>query len=313
MWMLEDKSMSKMKILGTVVTVSVILLVGCGGCQNQAEDQPKEQLVPPANIIVLLDLSDRVSVKKIGTQAEAQAKADIETCEKIVDAFDEIISESQGKYTASKSRLRFLIPDQIGFPIESEIKEKLKEFGKTPIGSVKKFDDTKKDFLKEIGDLYKQVLPATRAKFTGSDIWSWFKDDAKRYIDLKYRNYIICLSDGYLDFDTHIQDARPEGTYIKICDEIRKLYEIEKRVPDESILKSPSGVNFSKFKYPVKFLMIGIKDRTSGGSFYDKDILKVCWEKDFLKGMSIVPVDFIPSDVSKEFIKNFMTMNETQP
>ena len=289
--------MKKIKVLGTVVTVLAILIVGCGGSKKEKEK------VYPANIIVLLDLSDRVSVEKYGEHAREQVNDDKDNCQTIIRTFDDIVRKEA--YSNSKSKLRFFVPDQQGFPIDSERKKGLRAFGESPIGNFSKFDDLEIGVTKTIDRLYAEVLTTPDANFTGADIWSWFKDEAKRYLNPEFRNYIICLSDGYLDFDEDIQGRREKGTYIIIDDKLRESDDWEKKVRGEYKLRQPYKVDFGQYKVPVKFLMLGIKDRTPEGSLRDRDILKAYWEP-WLESMGIEPVGFYSSDVEKEEIAAFL-------
>lgn len=289
--------MKKIRIIGTVFTALAILIVGCGGSKK------KNEKVYPANIIVLLDLSDRVSVEKYGEHAREQVNDDKDNCQTIIRVFDDIVRKEA--YSNSKSRLRFFVPYQQDFPIDSERKKRLRAFGESPIGNVSKFDDLEVGVTNTINRLYAEVLTTPDDNFTGADIWGWFKDEAERYLKPEFRNYIICLSDGYLDFDEDIQSRREKGTFIIIDCELRESDDWEKKVRGEYKLLQPPGVDFSKYPVPVKFLMLGIKDRTPEGSLRDRDILKAYWEP-WLESMGIEPVGFYSSDVEKEEIAAFL-------
>lgn len=286
--------MKKIRIIGTVVTVLSILIVGCGGSKKENEK------VYPANIIVLLDLSDRVSVEKYKELAREQVNDDKDNWQTIIRVFDDIVRKES--YSNSKSKLRFFVPDQQGFPIDSGRKKRLRAFGESPIGNFSKFDDLEIGITNTIDRLYAEVLTTPDDNFTGADIWGWFKDEAGRYLKPEFRNYIICLSDGYLDFDEDIQAHREKGTFIIINDKLRESDDWEKKVRGEYKLLSPLKERFS---FPVKFLMLGIKDRTSEGSLRDRDILKAYWEP-WLESMGIEPVGFYSSDVEKEEIAAFL-------
>ena len=153
--------------------------------------------------------------------------------------------------------------------------------------------------------MYAEVLTTPDVNFTGADIWSWFRDEAKRYLKPEFRNYIICLSDGYLDFDEDIQDDRDKGTFIIIDCELRESDDWEKKVRGEYKLLQPPEMDFSQYPVPVKFLMLGIKDRTPEGSLRDRDILKAYW-KPWLESMGIEPIGFYSSDVEKGEIAAFL-------
>ena len=294
--------MKKTKILETVVTVLSILIAGCGGCNNE------KVVVKPANIIVLLDLSDRVSVEKYEEReykerVKEQVNDDKDNCRTIIEVFNDIVRKEP--YSNSKSKLQFFVPEQQGFPIDSELKRELRVFEEIPIRNFSRFGNLQGEVTKTIDQLYGQVLTTPDANFTGADIWSWFKYEAKRYLDPKSRNYIICLSDGYLDFDKEIQDKRKKGTFIVINEELRESDDWENKVRNEYKLLTPSEADFSLYEVPVKFLMLGIKDRIQDGSLRDRDILNAYWIP-WLASMGIESSGLHPSDFGKGEIASFL-------
>ena len=287
--------MKKTKMFTTLIPILIILAGLYSGCENEKEY--------PLNIIILLDTSDRVSELKYPNIALDQVLSDIRVCETIMSAFKDIVRTE--RFSASESKLRFFVPDQQGIPISFEIKTKLLELGKVPIGSFRNFEDSQKNVTTSIRKMYTTISDKPTEQFTGSDIWSWFAYDAKRYILPQYQNYIICLSDGYLDFNEDIQKNRKKGTYTVFNDEIRTSDTWRDKVNNEYKLLTPEGVNFSSYKYPSQFLMIGIKDRVPDGSMRDREIIKAYWIP-WLNSMGITPFDFVPSDISREEIKAFL-------
>ena len=300
--------MKKIKALGTLIIILAVLIPGCGLLKSCNERNKK---VPPANIIVLLDLSDRVSNEKYEDSAKEQVKDDQKNYKAIIEVFRDIVRKEP--YSRSQSKLRFFVPDQQGFPIDSVRKEKLRGFGVSPIKNTENFKNLKNEITATIDGLYIDVPTMPQEKFTGADIWTWFKDEANRYVDPESRNYIICFSDGYLDFNEEIQGTRekpgtrPKGTYMLIDDTLRQSDNWEEAVRNDEYKLIPApGVNFSEYEIPVQFMLIGIKNRSPGGLLYEIDILKLSW-KLWLKSMGIVPHDFFyPSDVGKEEIEAFL-------
>ena len=298
--------MKKIKVLGTLILILAVLIPGCTGCQgcNKVDDNG-----PPKNIIVLLDLSDRVSKEKYKDLANEQMNEDINNCQTIIDVYKSIVKDEVFRY--SQSTLQFFIPDQQGFKIKSTDNKILQTFGEGPIGSADKFQNLEKTIIATINELYREVLTMPQDNFTGADIWMWFKDEAKRHLDPESENYIICLSDGYLEFNEDIQGTRKEpgsrkkGTYMLIDDTLRQSDNWEEEIRNKHKLLKPSGVDFSKYKIPVQFMLIGIKDRTSERPLHEKDILKLYWEL-WLESMGIAIPKFYPSDVTKKEIATFL-------
>ena len=296
--------MKKIKVIETLIVIFAVLIPGCLGFQGC---QKQDDIEPPVNIIVLLDLSDRVSEKKYGNLANEQMDEDINNCQTIIDVYKTIVKDEV--FSRSRSTLQFFIPDQQGFPIDSRYKKILRNFGESPIVSANRFRDLEKTIIATINELYREVLPAPRDKFTGADIWIWFKDEAKRYLDPESENYIICLSDGYLDFNKEIQGTREnpgprkKGTYMRIDDALRYSDNWEEKIRKED--KLLSEVNFREYKIPVQFIIFGFKNRSPKRILHEKDILELHWNL-WLESMGIVPHPLYPSDVTKEEIATFL-------
>ena len=277
----------------TMIVISIILVIFNVGCQKHTEY--------PANIIVLLDISDRVSEEKYGKIAIEQVNSDIKNCQTIIDVFRDIVKTES--FSNSKSKLRFLIPDQQGFQVDSEYKTPLLGLAENPMRTYTRFNQLERDVTTKIRELYDIILRTPQNQFTGSDLWSWFKYESERYIDPGYKNYIICLSDGYLDFDSNIQKNRDKGTYIVIDDDLRRIDDWRSKVYGEYRLSVPQGLDFSE--YTVQFLMIGIKDRTTEGLMRDRDIIEAYWDP-WLNTMGIRVFDFLPSVITDDEIKGFL-------
>ena len=112
--------------------------------------------------------------------------------------------------------------------------------------------------LDEMPRLYEFV---TQHPQTGSDIYEWFKYEAEPYFDKGKRNLIICLSDGYLNFDRNIEANRIPDTFMRIR-ELRDDPNWQHRIHNSEGLK-PIGKDFSP--YNVKFLMLEIAPQRDGG------------------------------------------------
>ena len=295
--------MKKIKALGTLILILAVLIPGCSGCNKEKEK------IPPANIIVLLDLSDRLSVEKYEEDAKQQKKDDVNNCTTIINIFQDIVKKEV--YSRSKSRLQFFIPDQQGFPIDSAYKKDLRLFEKSPIGNYDNFTKIEEDIIGTINELYGEVLTTPQDKFTGADIWMWFKDEVRHHLDPEFRNYIICISDGYLDFDKKIQGIREKPgprkprTYMLIDDILRQSDNWEEEIRSKLSLLTPKGAKFNLYQPPVQFMMIGIKSRASKNVLHEKDIIKFYWNL-WLESMTIKVHDFFPSDVTEKQIAEFL-------
>ena len=179
-----------------ILATICFLLVACNSDKKEAPPPSK-----PINIIVILDVSDRLFKEKLLGQ-EKQAEKDIKIAKGIIEIFEKFAQRYY--FVGSRHRLAFVVPKQPGVskPIPQQTLESLKIWP-TPedrMKGAKRFKEMKDQLIKAIDDLYRFV--DERQEFTGSDIWGWFQVSAKEYLLADARNYIICISDGYLYLNT---------------------------------------------------------------------------------------------------------------
>ena len=242
----------------------------------------------PINVIIILDTSDRISEQK----NSGQMVRDIEIVKKIIREFNNIVEKHIDKSDRLEyhSRLDIVIPDQPSVPpIPLEIMDKLTIEDPEEYTSYEEImDDMKnqgKTLLDTMPKLYQLVV---KHKQTGSDIWKWFKYEAKDYLSADHQNLIICISDGYLNFDKNIEARRVKGTFM----EVEKLRNDPDRIRSEGLLSI--GKDFSS--YNAKFLMLelALRSENESGVPYQKDleIIREYWNT-WLKSMGIEKTDFV--------------------
>ena len=294
--------MRKTKIFGVTIAVFLILIVGEESDGQESKPPPSK----PINIVVIIDTSDRVSKERNPNQA---AK-DVEIAKSIVHFYYE---RARRKMFSTKNRLAFVVPEQPNTPqISSEIIRNLKIWPTREdqrIGA-SKFEEKKENLLKAIDELYQSVK--TENTFTGSDIWKWFRASEALYLKKDMQNYIICLSDGYLDFNRSIQDGRPridnKTSYIPYAQvvEFRDDSDWEQEFDSEGHGLLEIGKDFRS--YDVKFLMVEIKLR----HMLDLPILEKYW-RTWLASMGINDSEFVEAQpdpqIVKEKIEAFVLQN----
>ena len=275
------------QVLTTASIVSAIL-VGYIGCKPEKKEIPPEP-PPPINIVVILDTSDRISSKK----RPEQIQKDTEIAKHIVDFFEELVAKKL--YIKSKHTLAFVVPEQqTGPSIPPKIIADLKIWPtwKERQKGAPRFEAMKDTLLTAVDTLYQIV--GNQDKFTGSDIWIWFRDSAEVYLKQDSRNYIICLSDGYLDFNADIQAKRSKrgnkATYIpyRQVTRFRDDPNWKQKFHDEEHGLLAIGKNFSD--YDVKFLMVEITYR----DMFDLEIIEEYW-RTWLESMGIADAEFLPA------------------
>lgn len=295
--------MQKTKVFGTTIALFCVLIVG-NVSDGQESKQPPSK---PINIVVILDTSDRVSKER----NPSQAAKDVEIAKSIVDFYYE---RARRKMFSTKNSLAFVVPEQPNTSqISSEIIRNLKIWPTREdqrIGA-SKFEKKKESLLKAIDKLYQLV--ETQETFTGSDIWKWFRASGLEYLKPNTQNYIICISDGYLDFNRSIQDKRPKigkkTSYIPYTQvvQFRKDPNWESKFDGEGHGLLEIRKDFSS--YNVRFLMVEIKLR----HMLDLLILEKYW-RTWLESMGINDSEFMEAQpdpqIVKEKIATFVSQNQ---
>lgn len=304
--------MKKFNITKAVFITLSALIVGGMGCTaggtGCAAPTPESTSRKPSNIIVILDTSDRVSK----TKSLGQAETDIEIAKGIVDLFEQLVREDL--YIRSHHRIAFVVPEQPDTtPVPQDIIEKLmiSPTDEDRLRGAPKFRENRKELLQTIDELYRFI--EKRGKFTGADIWDWFRGSGEAYLKMDMQNYVICLTDGYLDFDRKIQITRPKRgnrtSYIPYNQIVRFRNDLnwKKKFDDEGHGLLEIKKDFSS--YDVKFLMVEIAHR----DMLDLDIIKKYWEK-WLSSMGITKSQFLRKQadpqVVKEKIEEFMVTDK---
>ena len=256
----------------------------------------------PVNIVVIIDTSDRVSKERHPDQRER----DINILKEIVDQFYKLVEPTimKGGTIKTPHSLTFAVPDQLK---TSDPPDKI--INKLTIEAPKKrsenpkFQKKKQELIDAISELYDYVQQHPQ---TGSDIWDWFRSQAEPSFSKDHQNLIICLSDGYLNFDIDIAKKR-RGTYMRVG-ALRDDPEAVNKIKNGSEGLRRLVKNFSDFN--IKFLMLEIRLREEDGvkHFHDFDIIQAYWET-WLNAMGIEDTKFFeqlgPGGLKNE-IKKFI-------
>ena len=246
----------------------------------------------PLNIVIVLDTSDRISDEKHPGQIER----DKEIIEEIATEFEKvtkrhILASEKLQY---HDQLAIAIPNQPSVPPvprqimkDLTIADKDKGSHRSLAGINTDVENRKQVLLNTLDTLYEFVR---QHRHTGSDIWEWFKYEAESYFSESHQNIVICISDGYLNFDNIIEDMRIPRTYMQVK-KLREDPQWQQKIQGgEGLLTI--GKDFSR--YNIDFLMSEIQLQTDENNVpYQKDfqIITLYWEV-WLKEMKIKSTNF---------------------
>lgn len=277
----------------------------------QADAQTPKSIASEAiNIVIILDISDRIDASNEYAHSE-QIQRDIEIIEYIATWFEkELVRKHIERLVVDPGRvphkLSVAIPKQPkASPIPSSIMKNLTIKDSATGESLKGFEEKRKLMLQAIRELYQWK----DNPFTGADIWSWFNNYARYNVKKEgFRNYIICLSDGYLKFNPDIEAYLSKGNFM-IIPKWRDEWKNNPNWKKEIVPLSPIKEDFSN--YTIKFMMVEINPRidkkTGAEKPADFDIIEVYWKK-WLDSMGIADSEFhrqIPIEQLKEVIDSF--------
>ena len=264
-----------MRIINIIVVMCILFFVFLNVGHSDSD--------VPINIIVIIDTSDRVCKERHPDQRER----DIDILKKIVDQFYKHFEDEIKTGRIKNHKLNFVVPPQSKTQKPPDgITNKLTITAPERRSGNPEFQRRKQELINAIPALYDHVQQHPQ---TGSDIWDWFRSEAEPAFSRNHRNLMICLSDGYLNFDIDIEQKRPKGTYMRVG-ALRDDPEAVKKIKNGSEGLRPVGP-FSDFN--MKFLMLEIRLREEDGvkHFQDFDIIQAYW-KTWLNAMGIKHTKF---------------------
>ncbi|MEX2345567.1 MAG: hypothetical protein WD604_08135 [Balneolaceae bacterium] len=224
------------------------------------------------NIIVLLDLSNRIKPTKNPKQAEK----DQQIIQSLINSFE----ERQRKYLfqRSKDKLSVVVANQRDSEIDvHQYGEKLsidmtssrsKRMNK-PI-----FDNEKQALTESLENLYAEAI---KAKTTGADIWTYFRDNLGSDLESssEYENYVVILTDGYMDFDEDLAKVRQPNTFMNYSNihELRNKKDWEDIFVNQNMALQPHPGEFNN----TKILVLEIIPKDPVVNVNELPIIKKFW------------------------------------
>ncbi|MCV9930432.1 hypothetical protein OIU83_22420 [Flavobacterium sp. LS1R49] len=295
-----------MKKISSIIVIPLLLVLFLS-CKRDSEKEEKEvstknPVAENYNISILLDLSDRISLKKNPNPTMEYYQRDLGYIKSISEAFTKHLKSKKIRQIDDKMQL-FFNPE----PLNAEINSISKNLRIT----IDK-NNASKDFLNSISLNYAtQTLKIYESaikdnNYIGSDIWSFFDNKVKdQCIENGYRNILILLTDGYMFYDgTTIKEGNLT-TYIT-PEFIRKnnlnTKDWQNKLQDQKFGFIKAGDDLSN----LEVLVLGINPIKNNP--YEEKVIKAYWSKWFtemkIKHFEIKTAD-LPSNMEK-IIKDFI-------
>ncbi|MGE8342547.1 MAG: hypothetical protein ACN6OI_16065 [Flavobacterium sp.] len=296
----------------TLLKISMsLLLVLFFSCKEENKNEEKETVVKNSvsenyNISILVDLSDRISLKKNPNPTMEIYQRDLGYIKSVSEAFTQHLKSKRMRQIDDKMQL-FFNPE----PENSEINS----ISKALRINVTK-DNASKKFLNSINDTY-SLKTATiyesaikDDKYIGSDIWNFFDSKVQdQCIDKDFRNILVILTDGYMFYEgTQIKDGNLSSY---LTPQLIKQNGLNTNNWEKKIEKENFGfIKINTDLSDLEVLVLGINP--SKNNPFEEKIIKAYWTK-WLSEMKIKHFEIknadLPSNMDK-IIKDFILEKE---
>ncbi|MFH6999783.1 hypothetical protein ACHRVZ_17810 [Flavobacterium sp. FlaQc-57] len=287
-----------------------LLLTLFFSCKDDDKKEQKEAVVKSVvsenyNISILVDLSDRISIKKNPNPTMEYYQRDLGYIKSVSEAFTQHLKSKRIRQINDKMQL-FFNPEPLD-PTINSISQKLK--------IVIDKNNASKDLLNSINSNYSsQTLKIYESaikddNYIGSDIWRFFDAKVKdQCIEDKKRNILVILTDGYMFYESTIMKDGNRTSYIT-PELIRKNglnnKDWEKKFKDQDFGFIEINADLSN----LEVLILGINPNKNNP--YEEKVIKAYWTK-WLTEMKIEHFEIknadLPSNMDK-IIKDFISKN----
>ena len=227
------------------------------------------------NISILLDLSDRISLKKNPNPTMEYYQRDLGYIKSISEAFTEHLKAKRIRQINDKMQL-FFNPEPLSPEINSISKQLRISINK---------NNASKDILNSINENYasktSKIYDAAIKdnNYVGSDIWNFFDSKVKdQCIEEGYRNVLIVITDGYMFHENTKITEGNRTTYI--TQELIRKNRLNKADWETKIKEYDFGfIKTGKNVSNLEVLVLGINPDKNNP--YEEKIIRTYWSKWF--------------------------------
>ncbi|MDR7212655.1 hypothetical protein [Flavobacterium piscis] len=290
------------------MSLVLILFFSCkeGNKNEEKETVLKSSVSENYNISILVDLSDRISLKKNPNPTMEFHQRDLGYIKSVSEAFSQHLKSKRMRQIDDKMQL-FFNPEPENPEINS-IANELKIKVDKNNASKNLLNSISSNYASKTTQIYNSAIKDDN--YIGSDIWNFFDSKVQdQCIDKGYRNILVILTDGYMFY---------EGTQIKNGN--LSSYLTPKLIQQNSLNKNNwqkkfESENFGFIKIDndlsnLEVLVLGINPGKNNP--YEEKVIKAYWSK-WLTEMNIKHFEIksadLPSNMDK-IIKDFILNKE---
>ncbi|WP_343695038.1 hypothetical protein [Flavobacterium sp.] len=292
----------------TLLKISLsLLLILFFSCKEDSKDEEKETAVKSSvsenyNISILVDLSDRISLKKNPNPTMEFYQRDLGYIKSVSEAFTQHLKSKRMRQIDDKMQL-FFNPEPESPEINS-IADQLKISVDKNNASKKLLNSINETYATKTSKIYQSAIDDD--KYIGSDIWNFFDSKAEdQCVEKGYRNILVILTDGYMYYDGTKFKNGNLSSYLTpqlIKQNGLNTNDWEKKFTTENFGFVKTDTNLSN----LEVLVLGINPDKKNP--YEEKVIKAYWAK-WLKEIKISHFEIksaeLPSNMDK-IIKDFI-------
>ena len=289
-----------MKNIFTIITLSFLFLI-IFSCKKESDKEKIEvsTKIPASedyNISILLDLSDRISLKKNPNPTMEYYQRDLGYIKSVSEAFTQHLKSKRIRQINDKMQL-FFNPEPLD-PSINTIAKNLRISITKNNASRDLLNSINSNYASQTSKIYESAIKDNN--YIGSDIWSFFDSKVKdQCVEKGYRNILIVLTDGYMFHKSTIMKEGNRTTYI--TPELIRKNGLNTADWDKKLLKQDFGfMKANDDLSDLEVLILGVNPNKNNP--YEEKVIEAYWTKWFtemkIKHFEIKNAD-LPSNMEK--------------
>lgn len=258
----------------SIFALLVLSFINCSPDNAESKNVNNSDTLHFSNITILIDLSDRIA------KSEKQIFRDTTIIFSILESFNKQVKKNG--YLYSKDRIQVLIAPQPGnepMPFNPSINVE------DIANSSKVVREILPQYVNSFKDKVRTIYSNNDIEFNGADIWSFFKDAPETYkiksytesydnqsVYNQFDNKILIFTDGYIYFDSKIQNERKKDNSCMEMNALRKNNNWE-QLFEKYKLQKIEGKNL----HDIDVMLVELDPKDKHLNTEEIDILKKYW------------------------------------